>query len=102
MKLWRAIEAGVVTPGGNASALDAPPILFEALAPVVHLQSAAHVAFDRTGPMERSARLACQDLHGIVGETLAMGEIPLILGGECSLIAGSLSAALDRISSLAL
>ncbi len=102
MRRWRAIEAGVVTPGGNASTLDAPPILFETLAPLVHLEAAAHVAFDRTPPMERAAGLACKDLHGIVEETLARGEVPLILGGECSLIAGSLSAASNRISSLSL
>jgi len=52
--------------------------------------------------MKQAARRSCENLHQVVKQTLSRGELPLILGGECTLIAGSLSAAVERLESLAL
>ena len=102
MSRWRVMEAGIVTPKGNASTLDAPAVLLQHFMPDDEKGTAVMVPFDRSLPMERAAYLSCELIHGAVEEALKAGQRPLLLGGECSLIAGSLSAASERIPKLRL
>jgi len=102
MKPWRVIQAGIVTPKGNASTLDAPAVLLEQFASLAENDPALEVPFDRSLPLERAAYRSCQLIQEAVEQTLKAGRRPLLLGGECSLIAGSLAPALDRIPNLRL
>src|SRR5260370_24163207 len=96
MKPWRVIQAGIVTPKGNASTLDAAGVLLEHFASLAE-SPALEVPFDRWLPMGRAAYRSCQLIQEAVEQTLKAERRPLPLGGECSLIAGSLAPALDRI-----
>jgi arginase family enzyme len=98
---WHIIEAGLVTPGGQASALDAPAALRPAFGPAAG-PAGTRVDFDRTAPWAQAARHSCVSLSSQVRRALVAGARPLILGGECSLIAGSLSAAFVRWPELVL
>jgi arginase family enzyme len=100
MKRWRVIQAAIVTPKGNASTLDAPAALLERFIPLSENGPALEVRFDRSLPLERAAYRSCEAIHEAVEQTLKAGQRPLLLGGECSLIAGSLSPALDQIPDL--
>lgn len=102
MSRWRVIEAGVVTPKGNASTLEAPAVLRQHFAPVDENATSVAVPFDRSLPMEKAAYRSCELIHEAVEGALGAGQRPLLLGGECSLIAGSLSAAFERIPKLSL
>lgn len=92
----------MATPGGHPSTLDAPPILLQSLGTRAQFEAPLRIEFDRAVPMKQAARRSCEYLHQVVKQTLSRGELPLILGGECTLIAGSLSAAVERIEPLAL
>ena len=102
MSRWRVIQAGIVTPKGNASTLDAPAVLLQHFGPVDENGTSVTVPFDRSLSMERAAYLSCELIHRAVEQALKAGQRPLLLGGECSLMAGSLSAALERIPKLCL
>jgi arginase/N-omega-hydroxy-L-arginine amidinohydrolase len=60
------------------------------------------VPFDRSAPLNQAAYHSCRAIHEAVEQTLKSEERPLLLGGECSLIAGSLAPAVDRIADLGL
>jgi len=47
-------------------------------------------------------RAASASLHTAVGETLARGERPLVVGGDCTLLLGALPAADDALGALGL
>lgn len=100
MKRWQVIQAGIVTPKGNDSALDAPATLLDRFAPLAENGQALEVIFDRSLPREQAAYRCCDEIHEAVEQTLESGRQPLLLGGECTLMVGSLSAALDRIPGL--
>jgi arginase family enzyme len=96
---WQVIQAPIVTRGGDASTLDAPELLLPAFAPCSSVLPVA-VPFDRTGEYGSAAWQTCVDLHDSVLGALRAGRRPLLLGGECSLIAGSLSAAVSELRDL--
>jgi arginase/N-omega-hydroxy-L-arginine amidinohydrolase len=58
--------------------------------------------FDQSLPLGEAANHSCQMIHAMVEQTLATEQRPLLLGGECSLIAGSLAPALERLEGLRL
>jgi arginase family enzyme len=96
---WRLIEAGIVTPKGNPSTVDAPVELVGQFAQAATGDS-MKILFQRSLPLGEAARRCCESIHAGVEQTLAAGERPLLLGGECSLIAGSLAPALECIEGL--
>jgi len=97
---WHVMGTGIVTPKGNASTLDAPAVLLEQFAPIARDSSPLTVPFDRSVAVGRAAYRSCDLIHDAVEQALTARKRPLLLGGECSLIAGSLSAAVDRIPNL--
>jgi arginase/N-omega-hydroxy-L-arginine amidinohydrolase len=100
MKRWQLIQAGIVTPKGNLSAVDAPAVLLNSFTSLIKYGDALEAHFDRSLPTERAAYRSCDLIREAVDQTLKDERRPLLLGGECSLIAGSLSSALDRIPNL--
>ncbi len=99
---WQVMATGVVTPKGNASTLDAPAVLLEHFVPMAGDTPPLTVPFDRSIPLAQAAYRSCGLIHDAVEQMLTARKRPLLLGGECSLIAGSLSAAVDRIPNLRL
>src|SRR5215469_11328766 len=97
---WQVMGTGIVTPKGNAGALDAPAVLLEHFAAIAGDQPPLTVPFDRSEALAQAAYRSCDLIHDAVEEALTARKRPLLLGGECSLIAGSLSAAVDRIPNL--
>ncbi|HMJ53955.1 MAG TPA: arginase family protein [Polyangiaceae bacterium] len=100
-KGWQIIHAGIFTPGGDDSMVDAPNLLRQALGDVSDVDSVT-VPFHRHAAQPRAAYDACVSLHDAVGRALVGGQRPLVLGGECCLVAGTLSAAADRFADLRL
>src|ERR1700738_3331608 len=100
MNRWRVIQAGIVTPKGNDSTGDASAVLVERCLSLTEKRPALEVLFDRSKPMEQAAYRSCETIHEAVEQTLKAEQRSLLLGGECSLIAGSLSPALDQIPNL--
>jgi len=101
MKSWQAIRSAIVTPGGHASSLDAPEALSPSFASFT-ASSAVPCAFDRTVDETRAAGRACESVHAAVTAVLRDEQRPLLLGGECSLVAGSLAAAASCLPELRL
>jgi len=99
---WQLMATGIVTPKGNASTLDAPGFLLERFAPLAGGRPPLTVPFDRSVNVAHAAYRSCDLIHDAVDQALVARQRPLLLGGECSLIAGSLSAAVDRIPNLRL
>lgn len=97
---WQVIATGIVTPKGNASALDAPAVLLERFASLSGGGPPVTIPFDRSVEMGQAAHRSCHRLHDAVEAALGARRRPLVLGGECSLVAGSLSAALERVPNL--
>jgi arginase family enzyme len=97
---WQLLATGIVTPKGNASTLDAPGILLERFALIAGGRPPLTVPFDRSVSVAQAAYRSCELIHDAVEQALTSRQRPLLLGGECSLIAGSLSAAVDRIPNL--
>ena len=78
MSRWRVIQAGIVTPKGNASTLDAPAVLLQHFMPDDEKGTAVMAPFDRSLPMERAAYLSCELIHGAVEEALKARQRPLL------------------------
>ncbi len=97
---WQVMATGIVTPKGNASTLDAPAVLLERFVPIAADTPPLIVPFDRSVAIGQAAHRSCDLIHDAVEQALTARKCPLLLGGECSLIAGSLSAAVGRIPNL--
>ena len=100
-KGWQIIEADIVTQGGDDSAVDAPDVLRQVLVDACDVGFVT-VPFNRDAAQPRAAYDACVSLHDVVKGALVTGQRPLVLGGECCLVAGTLSAAADQIADLRL
>ncbi len=86
-------EAGVVTEqrfAGLAAAPAALAVPFTRIAPEKHIR----VPFNPRDRWLTAARESCRDLADGVTASLRSGAACLVLGGECTLVAGSLSGAL--------
>ena len=88
------IEAGIVTSQRAAHVAEAPTLLAPAF--VDRLQPAKHVRIPFI-PRDRwltAARESCRTLAEAVTASLRAGAFPVVLGGECTLVAGTVSGAL--------
>jgi arginase len=86
-------EAGVVTEQRFAGLVAAPAALavpFTRLAPEKHIR----VPFNPRDRWLSAARETCRTLADGIAMSLRSGATPIVLGGECTLVAGSLSGAL--------
>src|SRR5438132_1512223 len=95
-------EAGVVTEQRFIGLQEAPATLGPLLADRVGAEKRVRIPFN---PRERwlsAAREACRGLSDGVLASLRDGATPVVLGGECTIVAGALAGALTAALALAL
>lgn len=96
------LEAGIVTEGRFAGSAGAPAALSGAVAERVAPAKRVRIPCNPRDRWLAAAREACRTLADAVTATLAAGATPVILGGECTLVAGSITGALAVERDLAL
>lgn len=96
------LEAGIVTEGRFAGSAAAPAALSGAVAERLQPAKRVRIPFNPRDRWLSAAREACRTLADAITQTLAAGATPVILGGECTLIAGSISGALAHERDLSL
>jgi arginase len=81
---------------------EAPQALVGAIAPLASPAKHVRVPFVPREQWVRAARESCMALSEAVRGTLAAGSRPLILGGECSVVAGSVPGIYPRLEDVVL
>ncbi|HYY55398.1 MAG TPA: arginase family protein [Candidatus Dormibacteraeota bacterium] len=99
---WHLIEAGVATAAHFAGMTDAPEALFAAVGPLASPAKHVRVPFVPREQWLRAARESCIGLAEAVRMALAAEARPLILGGECSVVAGSMPGLYPRLDDVVL
>ncbi len=102
MPAWHLVEAGIATATQYAGSCEAPAALAGDVAAVAKPAKRARIPFVPHDAWLRAARASCMTLADTVAATLDAGARPLILGGECSLVAGSLPGAFPKLKDLVL
>src|SRR5438093_5620812 len=95
-------EAGVVTEQRFIGLQEAPAVLGPLLADRLGAEKRVRIPFN---PRERwlsAAREACRGLADGVSASLRDGATPIVLGGECTILAGALSGGLAANDELSL
>jgi arginase len=87
-------EAGVITEQRFAGLAEAPAALGPALAERLHPEKRIRVPFVVRDRLLTAAREACRTLADGIAGSLRAGASCVIVGGECTLVAGTLSGAL--------
>jgi arginase family enzyme len=87
-------EAGVVTEQRFAGLASAPAVLAESFARVLAPEKHVRVPFNPRDRWLTAARESCRTLSDGITASLRAGALCGVLGGECTLVAGSLSGAL--------
>jgi arginase len=95
-------EAGVVTETRFAGMAAAPGALSDAFVRRLGPEKHVRVPFNPRDRWVSAAREACRTLGEATGSSLRGGATCAILGGECTLVAGSLAGALPVVPDLAL
>jgi arginase len=95
-------EAGVVTETRFAGMAAAPGALSEHFVRRLGPDKHVRVPFNPRDRWVSAAREACRTLGEAITPSLRSGAICAVLGGECTLVAGTLSGALPIIPDLAL
>src|SRR5438105_12613500 len=95
-------EAGVVTEQQFAGLQEAPAILGPALAERLGAEKRVRVSFNPRDRWLSAAREACRSLADGVQASMREGATPVVLGGECTLVAGALAGALAAEPDLSL
>jgi arginase len=95
-------EAGVVTEQRFAGLASAPAVLSQAFAQALAPAKLVRVPFNPRDRWLSAARECCRTLADGVASSLRAGAQVGVLGGECTLIAGSLSGALSVEPDIAL
>lgn len=96
------LEAGIVTEARFAGSAGAPAALSGAVAERLQPAKRVRIPFQPRDRWLSAAREACRTLADAVAQTLASGATAVILGGECTLVAGSISGALAQERDLSL
>ena len=89
------LEAGIVTEQRFMGVADAPAALGPAFAERLRPEKRVRVPFNPRDRWLTAAREACVLLSDAVGMSVAAGARVAILGGECTLVAGSVTGALS-------
>jgi len=90
---WHLIEAGVATAPRYAGMTEAPEALAPAVAAIASPAKRVRIPFVPRDAWLRAAKDACRALFDAVAAAYAGGARPLVVGGECSVVAGSVPAA---------
>lgn len=89
------IEAGIVTEQRYAGVSEAPAALGAIFAERLGAPKRVRVPFNPRDRWLTAAREACRVLADAVAASLRSGATPAILGGECTLIAGTIPGAFE-------
>jgi arginase family enzyme len=89
------LEAGIVTEQRFAGVIDAPAALSPAFAERLQPEKRVRVPFNPRDRWLTAAREACIILSDAVATSLKGGGRCAVLGGECTLVAGTISGALQ-------
>ena len=96
------LEAGIVTDQRYAGAGSAPAALGGAVAEHLRPAKRVKIPFQPRDRWLTSARESCRALADAVTASLAADALPIVLGGECTVIAGTITGALAVERDLAL
>jgi arginase len=96
------LEAGVVTETRFAGMAAAPDALSEPFVRRLGPEKRVRIPFNPRDRWVSAAREACRTLADAVGTSMRAGATPAVLGGECTLVAGTLGGALPVEPDLAL
>lgn len=96
------LEAGIVTEQRYAGAGTAPAALGGALAERLRPAKRVKIPFNPRDRWLTAARESCRTLADAVTASLAAGALPVVVGGECTLVAGTITGALAVERDLAL
>jgi arginase len=96
------LEAGVVTETRFAGMAAAPDALSEPFVRRLGPEKHVRIPFNPRDRWVTAAREACRTLADAVGTSMRAGATPAVLGGECTLVAGTLAGALPLEPDLAL
>lgn len=88
------LEAGIVTEQRYAGSGGAPAALGGAMTARLAPAKRVRIPFNPRDRWLTAAREACRTLADAVGASLAAGALPVVIGGECTLVAGTLTGAL--------
>ncbi len=88
------LEAGIITEQRYLGMSEAPGILAGEIAPLVRPQKRVRVPFLPRDRYLTAARESCRTLADAVASSLEDGARCLIVGGECTIVAGSVPGAL--------
>lgn len=88
------LEAGIVTEQRYAGLGNAPAALSEAMADWLKPDKVVRIPFNPRDRWLSAAREACQVLADAVAASLTAGARPLVCGGECTIVAGTVPGAL--------
>lgn len=89
------LEAGIVTEQRFAGLAEAPAALATEFAAALEPEKRVRVPFNPRDRWLTAARESCRTLADAVRTSLRGGATCVILGGECTLVVGALSGALD-------
>jgi arginase len=87
-------EAGVVTETRFAGMAAAPDALSEPFVRRLGPEKHVRIPFNPRDRWVSAARESCRTLGDAIGTSIRAGATPAVLGGECTLVAGSLAGAL--------
>ncbi len=96
------LEAGIVTEQRYAGAGSAPAALGGAMAERLAPAKRVKIPFNPRDRWLTAARESCRTLADAVTASLTAGALPVVLGGECTLVAGTITGALAVERDLAL
>ena len=96
------LEAGVVTEQRFAALGGAPAALGPAVSERLRPDKKVRIPFNPRDRWLTAARESCHTLADAVRSSMAAGAVPVILGGECTVVAGSIGGALGVEPDLAL
>ncbi len=88
------LEAGIVTEQRYAGAGTAPAALGGAMAERLTPAKRVKIPFHPRDRWLTAARESCRTLADAVAASLTAGALPVVLGGECTLVAGTITGAL--------
>lgn len=89
------LEAGIVTEQRYAGVSEAPAVLGTIFAERLDVAKRVRVPFNPRDRWLTAARESCRVLADAVSASLRSGATVAVLGGECTLVAGTISGALE-------
>src|SRR5712692_11823438 len=89
------LEAGIVTEQRLAGLGGAPAALGDAIADRLHADKRVRIPFNPRDRWLTAARESCRVLADAVTSSLRAGARPVVCGGECTVVAGTIPGAIE-------